>query len=107
MIFPRLKPRCAKPLRKPESRPPLSRLRAIWVAISPALTPDPREVAEIFEVPLAYLCNPATLRRESREIAGRQRSFYAFTYKEHEIWGATAAIIVDLAQRLNGISKAS
>jgi len=72
-----------------------------------ALTPDPREVAEIFEVPLAYLCNPATLRRESREIAGRQRSFYAFTYKEHEIWGATAAIIVDLAQRLNGISKAS
>ncbi|MEY4965068.1 MAG: hypothetical protein RL274_651 [Pseudomonadota bacterium] len=72
-----------------------------------ALTPDPREVAEIFEVPLAYLCNPANLRRESREIAGLQRSFYAFTYKEHEIWGATAAIIVDLAQRLNGISKAS
>jgi 8-oxo-dGTP pyrophosphatase MutT (NUDIX family) len=72
-----------------------------------ALAPDPREVAEIFEVPLAFLCDPANRRREVREFAGRQRSFYAFTYKEHEIWGATAAIIVDLAERLNGISKAS
>jgi 8-oxo-dGTP pyrophosphatase MutT (NUDIX family) len=71
-----------------------------------ALVPDPREVADIFEVPLAFLMDPANRRRESREIAGRQRSFYAFTYKEHEIWGATAAIIVNLAQRLVGISKA-
>jgi 8-oxo-dGTP pyrophosphatase MutT (NUDIX family) len=71
-----------------------------------ALVSDPREVADIFEVPLAFLMDPANRRRESREIAGRQRSFYAFTYKEHEIWGATAAIIVNLAQRLDGISKA-
>jgi len=71
-----------------------------------ALVPDPREVADIFEVPLAFLMDPANRRRESREIAGRQRSFYAFTYKEHDIWGATAAIIVNLAQRLDGISKA-
>ena len=76
------------------------------VAAGFALVPDPREVADIFEVPLAFLMDPANRRRESREIAGRQRSFYAFTYKEHEIWGATAAIIVNLAQRLDGISKA-
>lgn len=68
-----------------------------------ALVPDPREVAQIFEVPLAFLLDPVNRRRESREIAGRQRSFYAFTYKEHEIWGATAAIVVNLAQRLNVI----
>jgi 8-oxo-dGTP pyrophosphatase MutT (NUDIX family) len=68
-----------------------------------ALAPDPREVAEIFEVPLAFLCDPANRRRESREIGGVQRRFYAFTYKEHEIWGATAAIIVNLAQRLDDI----
>ena len=68
-----------------------------------ALAPDPREVAEIFEVPLAFLCDPANRRRESREIAGRQRSFYAFTYQNHEIWGATAAIVVSLAQRLGDI----
>jgi 8-oxo-dGTP pyrophosphatase MutT (NUDIX family) len=69
-----------------------------------ALAPDPREVAEVFEVPLAFLCDPANRRRESRELGGRQRSFYAFTYKEHEIWGATAAILVNLAQRLNAIT---
>jgi 8-oxo-dGTP pyrophosphatase MutT (NUDIX family) len=72
-----------------------------------ALTPDPREVAEIFEVPLAFLCDPANRRRESREIGGRQRSFYAFTYGGHEIWGATAAIVVSLVQRLNAITPAA
>ena len=70
-----------------------------------ALAPDPREVAEIFEVPLAFLCDPANLRRESREIGGRRRSFYAFTYQNHEIWGATAAIVVSLAEHLNGITE--
>ena len=70
-----------------------------------ALTPDPREVAEIFEVPLAFLCDPANRRRESREIAGRRREFYAFTYQNHEIWGATAAIVVNLAERLRAISE--
>ncbi len=65
-----------------------------------ALAPDAREVDEIFEVPLAFLLDPANRRRESREIAGRQRRFYAFTYKEHEIWGVTAAIVVNLAERL-------
>ena len=67
------------------------------------LAPDPREVADIFEVPLAFLCDPANRRRESREIGGRQRRFYAFTYESHEIWGATAAIVVNLAQRLDAI----
>jgi len=68
-----------------------------------ALAPDPREVAEIFEVPLAFLCDPANRRRESREVGGRRRTFYAFTYQDHEIWGATAAIIVSLAQHLGDI----
>lgn len=70
-----------------------------------ALTPDPREVAEIFEVPLAFLCDPSNRRRESREIAGRRREFYAFTYRNHEIWGATAAIVVNLAERLRAIRE--
>jgi len=70
-----------------------------------ALTPDPREVAEIFEVPLAFLCDPANRRREKREIGGRQRSFFAFSYGGHDIWGATAAIVVSLAQRLNAITE--
>jgi 8-oxo-dGTP pyrophosphatase MutT (NUDIX family) len=64
------------------------------------LLPDPREVAAIFEVPLNFLCDPANRRRESREVGGRHRTFYAFTYQGHEIWGATAAIVVSLVQRL-------
>jgi 8-oxo-dGTP pyrophosphatase MutT (NUDIX family) len=67
------------------------------------LAPDPREVADVFEVPLAFLCDPANRRRESRAMGGRQRRFYAFTYQSHEIWGATAAIVVNLAQRLDAI----
>jgi 8-oxo-dGTP pyrophosphatase MutT (NUDIX family) len=74
-----------------------------WLAEGFALSPDPREVAEIFEVPLAFLCDPSNRRRESREIAGRQRRFYAFTYQDREIWGATAAIVVSLAQVLGDI----
>jgi 8-oxo-dGTP pyrophosphatase MutT (NUDIX family) len=69
------------------------------------LSPDPREVAEIFEVPLAFLCDPANRRRESRQIGERRRNFYAFTYQDREIWGATAAIAVNLAQRLSDITE--
>lgn len=71
-----------------------------------ALAPDPREVAHVFEVPLAFLLDPANRQRESRHIGGRERRFHAIRYQEHEIWGATAAIIVDLAARLDGISLA-
>jgi 8-oxo-dGTP pyrophosphatase MutT (NUDIX family) len=70
------------------------------------LAPDPREVASVFEVPLAYLLDPANRRREARHIGGRDRHFHAITYHQHEIWGATAAIIFDLAARLDGISLA-
>jgi 8-oxo-dGTP pyrophosphatase MutT (NUDIX family) len=65
-----------------------------------ALAPDSREVDEVFEVPLDFLRDPANRRRESRLIAGHQRRYYAFTYKEHEIWGATAAIVVNLLERM-------
>jgi 8-oxo-dGTP pyrophosphatase MutT (NUDIX family) len=68
-----------------------------------ALAPDPREVAQVFEVPLAFLLDPANRRREVRMIAGRERRFHAFSHDGHEIWGATAAIIVNLAERLNGV----
>ncbi|HEY0265993.1 MAG TPA: CoA pyrophosphatase [Rhizomicrobium sp.] len=67
------------------------------------LKPDPREVAEAFEVPLAFLLDPANRRRETRVIGGRERRFHAFTWQGHEIWGATAAIVVNLGQRLDGM----
>jgi 8-oxo-dGTP pyrophosphatase MutT (NUDIX family) len=64
------------------------------------LLPDPNEVAEIFEVPLDFLLDPANCERRSTEWMGRQRDFYAFTYGAHYIWGVTAGIVVNFADRL-------
>jgi 8-oxo-dGTP pyrophosphatase MutT (NUDIX family) len=66
-----------------------------------SLSPDPHEVAEIFEVPLAYLLDPANCAKKSGEWRGRVREFYAFAWRGHSIWGATAAILVDLRERLS------
>ena len=69
-----------------------------------ALTPDPREVAEMFEVPLAFLLRSRQPAAGSRGDRAAAAPLYAFTHGEHQIWGATAAIIVNLAERLDGIS---
>lgn len=64
------------------------------------LLPNPEEVAEIFEVPLGFLLDPANLERHAADWQGRRRAYYAFTYGRHYIWGATAAILVDLIERI-------
>lgn len=66
------------------------------------LRPDPAEVAEIFEAPLAFFADTTNRRRETRLWNGHQRSFYAYRHGGHEIWGATAALIVDLVTRIDG-----
>ena len=65
-----------------------------------ALTLNPDEVDEVFETPLAFLADPANLRREGREWNGIWRSYYAFAYEGRHIWGATAGIIKNLQDRL-------
>ena len=65
-----------------------------------ALRPDAREVAEIFEVPLAFFLDPANLRDGSRDMAGRTRRFHVFEPGGHYIWGITAALLFDFAARL-------
>src|SRR5437868_5402289 len=65
-----------------------------------SLRPDPHEVAEIFEVPLAFLLDPTNCQKGSREWRGHRREFYAFAWRGHNIWGATAAILVNLRERL-------
>jgi 8-oxo-dGTP pyrophosphatase MutT (NUDIX family) len=64
------------------------------------LRPDPSEVAEIFEVPLSFLLNPANHQRHSREYMGKTRHFFAIPHGRHFIWGATAGIIVSLARAM-------
>jgi 8-oxo-dGTP pyrophosphatase MutT (NUDIX family) len=65
-----------------------------------ALSPHAVEVAEIFEVPLAFLLDPANKQQQSRAFQGRMRSFYSFTYEGHYIWGATAAMLLNFAERI-------
>ena len=65
-----------------------------------ALAANPREVAEVFEVPLNYLCDPSKRRRMSVERHGVMREFHTIPFGEHTIWGATADIIVNLSGRL-------
>jgi len=63
--------------------------------------PDPFEVADVFEVPLCFILDPANLQRHSRVYEGKERHFYALPYEERYIWGATAGMLVNLAQVLN------
>jgi 8-oxo-dGTP pyrophosphatase MutT (NUDIX family) len=64
---------------------------------------DPFEVAEIFEVPLAFIVDPANHERRSREINGRMRTFFVLPYQQRYIWGATAGMLVNLAEVLAGL----
>ncbi|HEY7607661.1 MAG TPA: CoA pyrophosphatase [Alphaproteobacteria bacterium] len=61
-----------------------------------ALNPDPSEVEAVFEVPLAFFLDPANHRRESRVFNGVERRFYAMPYGDKYIWGATAAMLMNL-----------
>ena len=62
--------------------------------------PHPGEVAEVFEVPLSYLMTEENHMRHLREWKGRTVQFYAIEYEKRFIWGATAAILRNLYERL-------
>lgn len=64
------------------------------------LTLQTEEVADVFEVPLAFLMQPANHRQHMREWRGRQRQFWAMPYGERYIWGATAGMLKNLHERL-------
>lgn len=65
-----------------------------------AAVANPDEVADIFEVPLAFLMNPDNIALNARLWLGRERQFYAFTYETRYIWGATAGILNNMRDRL-------
>ncbi|MFN4325475.1 MAG: CoA pyrophosphatase [Azonexus sp.] len=70
------------------------------------LQPDPFEVAEIFEVPLSFLLDPANHQQHSLHYRGALRHYFAMPYGEHFIWGATAGMIRSLTERL-GLLRAA
>ncbi len=63
---------------------------------------DTFEVAEVFEVPLDYLFDPANHQTRSRDFNGRRRNYYVFEYGERIIWGATAGMLMNLYRRVSG-----
>ena len=64
------------------------------------LTLDAFEVAEAFEVPLAFFLDEASRRVRSHLRDGRRRYFYAFEYGDRYVWGATAGMLVNLQRRM-------
>lgn len=64
------------------------------------LSPDPREVAEVFEVPLEFLLDRANLSRTEIDWRGRRREIFEYGYEGRRIWGATAAMLVNLLRRM-------
>ncbi|WP_072372574.1 CoA pyrophosphatase [Hyphomicrobium sp. NDB2Meth4] len=61
---------------------------------------DEREVADAFEVPLAFLMDEANHRTEARVWRGQERRFYAMPFEQRYIWGATAGMLRNMYRRL-------
>ncbi len=64
------------------------------------LEPHEHEVADWFEVPLGFILDPANQQRRSALFQGRERHYYEIMWRDRRIWGATAAMIVNLSRRL-------
>lgn len=66
-------------------------------------TPDEREVAEVFTVPLKLAVDRAAYSQEMIEFEGRERPIYSLYWQGHRIWGITAAILENLGKRLGRV----
>ncbi len=65
-----------------------------------SLSPDPGEVADVFEIPFDFAMNTANISIQSVSLEGRPRHFYVIEYENRYIWGATAGIIRNMHKRL-------
>jgi 8-oxo-dGTP pyrophosphatase MutT (NUDIX family) len=61
---------------------------------------SPEEVEAIFELPMRVVLDPDAPRRQRQHVRGVWREYWVWPHPDHFIWGATAAILVQLAQRL-------
>ncbi len=73
-----------------------------WVEPPFSVKPDPIEVADVFEVPLAFLLDPVNQQRHFRMLGEIRRDYFAIPYRERYIWGATAAMLMILDRTLRG-----
>ncbi len=72
-----------------------------------SFTPNPHEVADVFETPFGFLMDPANYERRHYDLPdGQRRHFYAMTWENQLIWGATAGMLRALYDRLYGATAA-
>ena len=64
------------------------------------LSPHEHEVADWFEAPLAFVLDARNQQQKSALFRGRERQYYEIVWNDRRIWGATAAMIVNLSRRL-------
>ncbi|MGE3693025.1 MAG: CoA pyrophosphatase [Novosphingobium sp.] len=64
------------------------------------IIPNPTEVAQWFEAPAGYVLNPANHMQKFVEWEGAMRAYNEIVWQEHNIWGITAALVVNLSRRL-------
>lgn len=81
------------------------RITPVVGLLPPGLTlrPSPHEVAAVFELPIEVLLDPDAPQRRSRNEPGRSGEYWVWPHPDHYIWGATAAILVHLAQKLRAL----
>jgi 8-oxo-dGTP pyrophosphatase MutT (NUDIX family) len=72
-----------------------------WIEPPLALTPDPFEVADVFEAPLAHFLVAGHYQRREYRFRGRHRHYMAVPYEGRYIWGATAGMLYDLCRMLD------
>ena len=70
------------------------------VAPDQPLSPHEHEVADWFEAPLGFVLDPANQQMKSALFRGRERHYYEIVWNDRRIWGATAAMLVNLSRRL-------
>ena len=73
-----------------------------WIDPPFDLVPDPVEVADVFEVPLEFILDPANHKRNFRMIGDVRRDYWSIPWTTRYIWGATAAMLLILHRTLNG-----
>ena len=78
------------------------RVTPVLAAVPPdlPLAPHDLEVADWFEAPLAHLMDPANQHLRSVLFEGAERHYYEILWQDRRIWGATAAMLVNLSRRL-------
>ena len=71
-----------------------------WIEPPFDLAPDPVEVADVFEVPLEFILDPANHQRHFRMLGAVRRDYWAIPWASRYIWGATAAMLLILERTL-------